>query len=210
MSEKRRDKKGRILRNGEHQRGDGRYQYSYIGLDGKQKCVYSWKLEPTDAFPKGKRNCKSLREKEKEIQKDIDNGIIPDGGKLTVIDLVEKYINQKNGVRPTTKHGYNTVINTLKKNQFGMKRIDKISLSDAKMWIIKLQRTYGKSYGSIRLLVSTLKPAFQMAVDDNYIRKNPFSFQISTVITNDSSAREAITYSQKSKFLEFIKNDKCY
>ena len=30
MSKKRRDKKGRILRNGECQREDGRYQYEYL------------------------------------------------------------------------------------------------------------------------------------------------------------------------------------
>ena len=57
MSEKRRDSKGRILRNGECQRKGGLYQYDYVGLDGKPKCVYSWKLESTDPLPKGKRKC---------------------------------------------------------------------------------------------------------------------------------------------------------
>ena len=89
MSEKRRDHKGRILRNGECQRKDGMYQYEYVGLDGKTKCVYSWRLEPTDALPKGKRNCKALREKEREIKKNIDDEIVPYGGKLTVLDLVK-------------------------------------------------------------------------------------------------------------------------
>ena len=47
MSEKRRDSKGRILRNGECQRKDGLYQYDYVDLNGKSKCLYSWKLEAT-------------------------------------------------------------------------------------------------------------------------------------------------------------------
>ena len=67
MSEKRRDKKGRILRNGECQRDNGLYQFDYVDIFGKAKCVYSWKLEETDPLPKGKRKCISLREKEKEI-----------------------------------------------------------------------------------------------------------------------------------------------
>ena len=60
MIEKRRDRKGRVLRNGECQRKDGLYQYDYVDLDGKAKCLYSWKLEPGDVLPQGKRKCKSL------------------------------------------------------------------------------------------------------------------------------------------------------
>ena len=42
MSEKRRDNRNRILREGEYQRTDGRYRYRYIDEDGKEKNVYSW------------------------------------------------------------------------------------------------------------------------------------------------------------------------
>lgn len=208
MSEKRRDKKGRVLRNGECQRVDGRYQYDYVDLNGKSKCLYSWKLEPTDPLPNGKRKCKSLREKEHEVQKDINDGIIPYGDNLTVLELVQKYTSQKTGVRPTTKAGYKTVINILKKEEFGAKRIDKVKLSDAKQWLIKLQRIDGRSYSSIHTIRGVLRPAFQMAVDDDVIRKNPFGFQLVTVIVNDSVTREAITHDQKRKFLDFVKNDK--
>ncbi len=41
MSEKRRDKHNRILRDGEYQRADGRYRFRYIDNDGKLKNVYS-------------------------------------------------------------------------------------------------------------------------------------------------------------------------
>lgn len=89
---KRRDKKGRILRNGESQRADGRYAYVYTDCFGKQKFLYSWKLEPTDPLPAGCRSCQSLREKEKAIQRDVDDGIILYGGGLTVLQLVTKYV----------------------------------------------------------------------------------------------------------------------
>ena len=208
MSEKRRDSKGRILRNGECQRKDGLYQYDYVGLDGKPKCVYSWKLEATDPLPKGKRKCLSLREKEREIQRNIDDGIIPYGGQLTVTELVKKYTLQKTGVKESTRTGYKTVINILEKDDFGSKRIDKVKLSDAKKWLIKLQNEDGRSYSSIHTIRGVLRPAFQVAVDDDLIRKNPFEFQLVSVIVNDSVTREAITHDQKRKFLEFVKNDK--
>lgn len=208
MSEKRKDKKGRVLRNGECQRKDGLYQYDYIDLNGKPKCLYSWKLEPTDPLPQGKRKCKSLREKVWEVQRNIDDGIQPDGGQLTVSELVQKYILQKKGVRESTKAGYKTVSNILEKEEFGAKRIDKVRLSDAKGWLIKLQEKDGKSYSSIHTIRGVLRPAFQMAVDDDLIRKNPFDFQLVSVIVNDSVTREAITHDEKRKFLEFVKNDK--
>lgn len=42
---------------------------------GKQKFVYSWKLEPTDPLPAGCRPCVALRVKEQEIQRDMCDGI---------------------------------------------------------------------------------------------------------------------------------------
>ena len=45
MSEKRRDNRNRILREGEYQRKDGRYRFRYIDEDGKEKYVFSWRLD---------------------------------------------------------------------------------------------------------------------------------------------------------------------
>ena len=207
MSEKRRDNKNRILRNGESQRKDGRYAYKYTDATGKQQFVYSWRLEKTDKLPEGKRDCLSLREKEKQILRDLDDQIAPRGGEMTVLALVQKYILQKTGVRPNTEAGYQTVVNILKKEKFGGMRIDRVKISDAKCWLIQLQQN-GRSYSSIHSIRGVVRPAFQMAVDDDLIRKNPFEFQLATVIVNDSVTREAITRKQERAFLEFVKNDK--
>ena len=51
---KRRDKRNRVLRSGESQSADGRYRFTYYE-NGKQRCIYSWKLETTDRLPAGKR-----------------------------------------------------------------------------------------------------------------------------------------------------------
>lgn len=206
---KSRDKKGRILRNGESQRADGRYAYVYTDCFGKQKFLYSWKLEATVPLSAGCRPCQSLREKEKSIQRYIDDGIILYGGELTVLQLVTKYVKQKTGVRHNTMANYNFVINVIKKEEFGARRIDKVKFSDAKEWIIKLQSD-GRGYGSIHSIRGVIRPAFQMAVDDDLIRKNPFEFQLCTVVVNDSVMREAITRKQERKFLEFIKGDEHY
>lgn len=207
MSEVRRDNKGRKLFNGESQRKDGKYEYKYQDAWGKRKTVYSWKLTPTDRVPVGKRDDISLREKIKQIQKDLNSNITPDGGNFTVLELVEKYISQKTGVRHNTRSNYNFVINVIKKEAFGQKRIDKIKVSDAKEWLIKMQQIDGRGYSSIHTIRGVVRPAFQMAVDDDLLVKNPFEFQLNTVVVNDSVTREAITRQQERDFLEFVKND---
>lgn len=208
MSEKRRDRKNRILKNGETQRSDGRYRFTYTDINGNTKDVYSWRLDKNDPLPKGKRKDLSLREKEKQIEQDMFNQIVSNGGNYTVLSLVKKYVALKTGVRHSTETGYKTVINLLKKDTFGQKRIDKVKLSDAKAWLIKLQQTDGKGYSSIHSIRGVLRPAFQMAENDDLIRKNPFQFELATVVVNDSVTREAITRKQQREYLKFIKEDK--
>lgn len=56
-----------------------------------------------------------------------------------------------------------------------------------------LQQQHGKSYSAIHSIRGVLRPAFRMALDDDLIRRNPFEFELATVIVNDSVTREAIT-----------------
>lgn len=82
-------------------------------------------------------------------------------------------------------------------------------MSDAKAWFIKLQSD-GRGYSSIHSVRGIVRPAFQMAVEDDLLRKNPFEFQLCTVVVNDSVTRQAITKEQEELFLEFIRNDAHY
>lgn len=207
LSERRRDSKNRVLRTGETQRKDGRYRYTYTDTRGQTQSVYSWRLVSTDPLPNGKRDCIPLRDQEKLIQRDLSDGIISSGGDLTVYQLARRYIDTKTGVRHNTEANYNFVLNILKKEDFGARRIDKVKESDARLWLIKLQED-GRGYSSIHSVRGVVRPAFEMAVKDDLIRKNPFNFQLATVVVNDSVTREAITRKQERAFLDFIKQDK--
>lgn len=204
---KRKDNRGRNLRTGERQRKDGRYLYSFRdAVTGKIRYVYSWKLERHDKMPEGKPMDLSLREKEKLIEKELRDGISYEAGDITVIELVERYIAQKRNVRPTTKNGYKTVVNRLKNDAFGMKKINSIKTSDAKLWLIALQDG-GLSYSSVKSVRGVVRPAFAMAVEDDLLRKNPFDFELADILINDSVSREALTLKQERAFLKFIKED---
>ena len=210
MSEKRKDNKGRILRDNERQRKDGSYEYRYIGTDGKKHSVYSWRLVTTDKTPKGKRDKAALRDLIKQIEKDLSDGIATKGGNMTVVELCEQYLLTQTGIKPTTEAGHKTVMNILKKHPFGQRRIDTIKMIDAKLFLLSLQKEDGRSYSSVHSIRGVLRPAFRMAYEDDYIRKNPFDWQLSTVLVDDSHTREAISRDQERKFLKFIKEDEYF
>lgn len=204
----RRDKKNRNLRRGESIRADGKYQFKYY-VNGKPKFVYSWRLEPTDKLPVGKKPCLSLREMEKQIGYDLDRQLDPTGKNLTVIELVDRYLITKTGVKPSTKMNYGFVRNLLLKESFGEKKIGMIKTSDAKLFLIKLQSD-GKRYSTVKTVRGVLRPAFQMAVDDDVLVKNPFGFELAGVVVNDTVTREAVTKDQMRKFLKFVRDDNVY
>ena len=204
----RRDSKRRVLRCGESIRKDGRYQFKYY-INGRIHFVYSWRLEPTDRMPAGKKPAPSLRELEKQLGYELNANIDPTGKNITVEQLVEKYLSTRTGVKPNTLMNYNYVRNMLKREDFYYKKIGSIKTSDAKIFLINLQKS-GKGYSAVKTVRGVLRPAFQMAVDDDTLLKNPFGFELAGVVVNDSKTREALTRDQMRKFLKFIQDDNVY
>ncbi len=68
----------------------------------------------------------------------------------------------------------------------------------------------GRGYSIIHTVRGVLRPAFQRATDDDMILKNPFQFELHTVVVNDSVKRDALTREQERKFLQFILEDNHY
>ena len=196
MSEKRKDHKGRILRTGESQRKDLLYQYRYTDNRGKRRTIYDSGLN-------------SLREQVKKIQKHLDDDMDYAAGEVTVIELLERYISLKQGVRYNTRTGYDFALKLIKKEDFGYRKIRGIKVSDAQLWMMKL-REDGRRYSTLARIRGIAKPAFQLACDEDAIRKNPFGFKLSNVVANDSQKRIAMTHEQQHTWMSFVKNDKTY
>ena len=203
---KRRDNQGRLLRTGEYQRKDGRYVYKYKDCSGQVKCLYASRLESKDPYHEGRKRLPALRELEEELLQNQWNGLLDFGGDITVLELAERYVETRQSVRESTRAGYKTVLNILRKDPFGGIRIDKVKLSDAKLWILKLNKD-GRRYSSIHTIRGVLRPAFNMALEDDLIRKNPFEFPLGSVVADDSKKREALTPEQEETFLNFVKED---
>ena len=209
MSEKRRDRKGRILRTGESQRKDGRYLYKYIDSFGETQFIYSWKLVSTDRVPAGKRDCIALREKIAEIQKDVQDGIDVIGKKMTLCQLYAKQNAQRPNVKANTKTGRKYLMEILKNDKLGARSIDSIKPSDAKEWAIRMSEN-GFAYSTINNYKRSLRASFYIAIQDDYVRKNPFDFQLNTVIDDDTVPKTILTLEQEARLLDFAKSDTVY
>ena len=169
MSGKRRDSKNRILRSGEGQRKDGRYAYKYTDIFGKPQFIYAWKLVPTDKILTGKCDDISLREKQKELQKDIDDGIDTIGKQMTVCQLYAKVIRHRGNVRNNTITGRKRLMSSLEQDRLGSCSVGNLKMSDAKEWALRMKEK-GVSYTTIRNDKRSLKTAFYTAVQDDCIR----------------------------------------
>lgn len=191
MSEKRKDNKGRILQKGESQRKDGIYQYRYTDNKGKRVTIYAGTL-------------KELREKIKEIQSIIDRRGNYSDGSITVVNLLKRYFELKNNLRVRTRMTYLSQITSIEKTSIGNMKIRDIKTSTAKCWATELYNA-GLKYSTIDIYKSILTPAFQMAVEEDILIKNPFNFKLSSVIQNNTKKREALTPEEQNRLLNFLK-----
>ncbi len=193
MSEKRKDKKGCIFRSGEGQRPNKTYFYRYHRNGDKKWCyVYAPTLE-------------ELRQKEEVIQRDLLDGIDYAGGEITVAELVDRYINLRRGLKENSMRAYDSAINRIHADSFGSRMIRSVRLPDGKGWFVSLHDK-GLKQNTIGILQSVVRPAFEMAVDDDMVRKNPFKFKLSDVIPNDAYVRSALTKAQQERYLQFIRD----
>lgn len=206
---KRKDNKGRLLKTGESQRKDGRYAYKYQDKNGKSKFLYSWRLTDTDPIPKGKRFCRSLRDLERDLQRDLFDGIDSSGKKMVLWQLYEKHNALKPNVRQSTETGRKYLMDILKSDTLGNMSIEAIKPSDTKEWAIRMKKN-GYSYQTINNYKRSLKACFYTALNDDLVRKNPFNWNLSDVLEDDTEHKTALTDEQVNVLLSFVQIDGVY
>lgn len=213
MAEKRKDNKGRILRDNEYQQSDGRYFYCYYDMSGKRCREYSWKLVSTDKVPAGKKDCLSLREKEENIAKDMFSGIDSTRAKkATLNDVFDKYIEGKTELKQSTRTNYLFMYNRYIRDVIGNRKITDIKYSDIKAFYNSLIEK-GFKPNSMEVAHTILHPVFATAVRDDIINKNPTDGVMTEIKKShnwDKGKRHALTIEQQTAFVNFIKNDDIY
>ena len=207
MSTKRRDTKGRILKEGESQKPNGKYSYKYRDASGKYRYVESWRLVDTDRLPAGKRPCEALRTMEANIKRDLEDGIDTKKAERTVVEQIDEYLNSKTFNKASTKYTYNTQRNIIAQYEFAQMQIGKVTVRDCERLIKKMFEEDHRKYNSIKALKHLLTISFESAIKDEAIRTNPFNFSIRSLAENNTVKKTALTQEELADLLDFIRED---
>ena len=195
MKKARKDDKGRALKKGEYQRFDGSYEYRYVDPFKRNRAIYADTLM-------------ALREEKNKLIKDQLDGIktYKEGG-ATVNYLFDRYIKTKTNLRPSTMSNYKYMYNKFVRDTFGKNLITEVKYSDVLMFYNQLISEKGLKIVTIENVHSSLHPAFELAVRDNLIRKNPSDGVMATLKKGHATpktTRHALTLAQQRKFMAFV------
>lgn len=185
---KRKDSKGRVLKDGESERKDGRYSYRYTGPDGKRKEIYA-------------KDLNELRQKEKTILQEIQLGISNE--KITLNECFERYMKAKTNIRESTAHQYTANYERwVKETWLGRKYVKDIKRTDILLFGKEKQNTLSGT--TVKSIVGLIFSVLQMAVLDDLIAKNPANGCTRTIL--GGKPREAIPEDDLKKFLDYAES----
>ncbi len=212
MPEKRKDSKGRNLRQGELQRNDGKYEFRYVDSKGVKRSVYSWQLVDSDKIPAGKRSKESLRAMEKRIARDQDDGIDTHGASSTTLNAYyDDYITSKRELKQSTATNY--MYNHYVRDEIGHRSIASIKYSDIRKFYLSLIHDKGFKPNSMEIIHTVLHPVFETAVRDGLIRINPTDGVMGEIKKRhnwEKPKRHALTEAQQTAFVAYIAGSRTY
>lgn len=201
MATKRKDKNRVVLRKGEtYRESDNRYVYRWVDKTGKRHSVYAKTLD-------------ELREKEKEVAKDISDGIKAEARSVTLNDIYNLWKETKRGLKNTTYQNYCYMYEMFVKPALGKKRIADIKKSDVKRFYNTLADVKGLQSNTIDSIHTVVHQLFTVAIDDEYIRANPSDNAIRELKKSRefiTEKRSALTAEQETLFLDFLKESPMY
>ena len=188
------------LRTGESQRANGTYQYRWTTQDGVRHTIYAPTLD-------------KLREREEQVVVDHHDGIKSDVNSLTVNDLFNLWKDLKRGIKDSTFQNYIYMYGMFVQPNFGRKRAVAVKRSDVKRFYNQLADDKILKIATIDNVHNVLHQVFQVAVDDDYIRKNPTDGVLKELKLShqfDSEKRKALTVEQQTLFLNYLKSHPKY
>lgn len=200
QSTKRKDKDRIVLRKGECQRPNGSYDYRWTDQFGKRHVIYGKTLE-------------ELREKEKEVDRDISDGIKAEKRNTTINELFDLWCHIKRGLKDNTFQNYKYMYNTFVRPKFGKLKISQVKKSDVKRFYNYLADERGLQASTIDSIHTVLHQVFDLAVDDGYIRSNPSERvlkELKQAHCFQTEKRKALTVAEQELFLDYLRNTPRY
>lgn len=200
MAERRKDSRGRVLKENESQRKDGSYDYRWRTSDGKRHSVYAPTLE-------------ELREKEQAVLKDKSDGIRTDVQKITVNDIYDLWVQLKKGLKENTFQNYIYMYEQFVRDDLGTHKIATLKRSDIRRYYNRLIDERGLKIATVDNIHTVLHQVFNIAVEDGYLRTNISDNalkELKQARNIFTEKRKALTVQEQDIFLDFLKNSNMY
>ena len=198
MKDSRKDSKGRVLKDSESQRKDGSYEYK--GADGRRHSVYAGTL-------------KELREKRKQAEKNVEDGILFVNQNILLNDVFDIYFSGKTKLKESTRSNYKYMYDKFVRMKFGMRKISLIKYSDIREFYNYLINDLSFKPNSLEIIHSLLHPTFTLAVRDGYIRCNPSDGPKGDIKKShcwEKPQRHALTEAEQAAFVQFVSTSPIY
>ena len=190
---RRKDRNGRVLKDGEYQRPNGTYEYRWRE-NGKRYYVYGRTLD-------------ELREKEKEVVVERSMGIRADARTLTVNDIYDNWVQLKKGLKDNTFKNYQYMYMQFVWDDLGQKKIYSLKRSDIRRFYNRLADEKGLKVATIDNIHTVLHQVLDMAVEDEYIRSNPSDQALKELrqsCRDDVGQRKALTLDEQLLLMRFL------
>lgn len=194
MAERRKDNKKRVLKEGEHQRPNGTYEYKWRNKAGIRRSVYAKTLE-------------ELREKELDILRDVLDGIDRPVSNITINDLYSTWKQVKRGLKDNTFQNYKYMYEMFVFPEFGKTKISSLKKTDVRAFYNSLAEVRNLKVDTIDSVHTVLHQVLNLAVEDNYIRVNPSDAALKELRmsrTEDKDRKKALTRAEQKLFEDYL------
>lgn len=133
-------------------------------------------------------------------------GIDYAGGNITVIELCKRYTDLRRiGVKRNTQLNFDKTLRHLERSDIGHKMIRDLKMTEVKQWFIDMTMA-GLRRSILKQIRGIMRPAYEMALQEDVVYKNLFNFSLD-FIPDNSKSRDALSPEQQQKLLDFARTD---
>lgn len=162
MIKRRKDKKGRVLKEGESQRKNGTYDYRWKDKIGNRHSIYANTLD-------------ELRHKKEAVLRDTMDGMKITAQRVTVNDMYNIWIQIKKGVKDNAFLNYRYMHNQFVFETLGRYELLELKRSDVRRFYNELVDKKGLTINTLDTIHTVLFQVLVLTVEEDRIRINPSS-----------------------------------
>ena len=196
----RKDKKGRVLKEGERQRKNGTYEYRWTERNGQRHSIYA-------------NNLSELRDRKEQLVVDRYNGLRVGSNQITLNQLYLLWKKLKKGIKENTFQNYQYMYEHYVFYKLGHRKIRTVKRSDVRLFYCYLVEQQNLNVSTIDCIHTVLHQVLQIAVEDDFIKTNPSDnalTELKKVYNVDRKRRKALLIEEQKLLEDFLSKEGTY